>query len=99
MNIYPDKISNEEQLEELLSRPGDKVTEMFSRLDGDIMFLGIGGKIGPSLAYMAKRACDKARVKKKIIGVSLFESEEQRQKIQKSMVLRLFMGICWIWIS
>ncbi len=83
MNIYPDKISNEEQLEELLSRPGDRVTEMFSRLDGDIMFLGIGGKIGPSLALMAKRACDKARIKKKIIGVSLFETDEQRQKIHK----------------
>lgn len=83
MNIYPDKISNEEQLEELLSRPGDRVTEMFSRLDGDIMFLGIGGKIGPALAFMAKRACDKARVKKNITGVSLFESDEQMQKIQK----------------
>ncbi|MEI6047287.1 MAG: epimerase [Bacteroidota bacterium] len=70
------------QLEELLSRPGDEVIAMLSRIDGDIMFLGIGGKIGPSLALMAKRACEQAGVKKRIIGVSLFESEEQRKKIE-----------------
>jgi hypothetical protein len=79
---YPDKISNDEQLEELLSRPGDKVISMFSRLDGDLIFLGIGGKIGPSLARMAKRSCDEAGIKKRIIGVSLFESEEHRKKIE-----------------
>jgi hypothetical protein len=84
MNVYPDKISGETQLEELLSHPGDKVTEMFSRLDGDVMFLGISGKIGPTLALMAKRACNKAGVKKRIVGVSMFESEEQRQKLEKS---------------
>jgi hypothetical protein len=84
MNGYPDKITGESQLEILLSNPGEKVIEMISRIDGDIMFLGIGGKIGPTLALMAKRACEKAGVKKRIIGVSLFESEEQRQKLEKS---------------
>jgi len=81
LNIYPDKITSEEQLEEILSYPGEKVTELFSRLDGDIMFLGIGGKIGPTLALMAKRACDKAGVKKRIVGVSKFESGEHLKKI------------------
>jgi len=84
MNTYPEKIENVEQLEELLSRPGDEVIELFSRLDGDIMFLGVSGKIGQSLALMARRACDKAGVKKRIIGVSLFESKEQQNKIEKS---------------
>ncbi|HAM09483.1 MAG: epimerase [Bacteroidetes bacterium GWE2_41_25] len=80
---YPEKISNEEQLEELLSRPGKEVIEMFSRLEGDLIFLGIAGKIGKSLAVMAKRACDKAGVKKRIIGVSLFENQEHQQKFEK----------------
>ncbi|MCE5344914.1 MAG: epimerase [Bacteroidales bacterium] len=83
MADYPEKINNEEQLEELLSRPGDEVVEMFSRLDGDIMFLGITGKIGPSLAQMAKRACDKAGVKKRVIGVSRHGSEEQEHRFKK----------------
>jgi nucleoside-diphosphate-sugar epimerase len=81
---YPEQITNEEQLEELLSRPGKEATELFSRLDGDIIFLGVGGKIGISLAMMAKRACDSAGVRKRIIGVSKFESKEQRTKLEKA---------------
>ncbi len=80
---YPDKIANEEQLEELLSRPTTEVVELFSRLDGDIIFLGIAGKIGPSLARMAKRACEQAGVSKRIIGVSRFRSEEEKKSIEK----------------
>lgn len=84
MQILPEKIENEEQLEEMISRPGDEVIELFSRLDGDIIFLGVAGKIGPSLALMARRACDKAGVKKKIIGVSLFENKEQQERLEKN---------------
>jgi nucleoside-diphosphate-sugar epimerase len=83
MQIFPEKIENEEQLDEMISRPGEEVVEMFSRLDGDIIFLGVGGKIGPSLALMARRACDKAGVKKKITGVSLFENKEQQEWFEK----------------
>ena len=82
MTKYPEKISNTEQLDEILSSPTPEVVELFSRLDGDIMFLGISGKIGPSLARMTTRACKEAGVQKKIIGVSLFESEEQRKGIE-----------------
>ena len=81
---YTDTINTEEQLEEILSRPDDIIIELFSRLKGDLMFLGVGGKIGPSLARMAKRACERAGVRKKIIGVSLFESEEHQKKIENS---------------
>ena len=84
MQILPERITNEEQLDEMLSRPDDEVVEMFSRLHGDIIFLGVGGKIGPSLACMARRACDKAGVRKKITGVSLFESKEQQEKLEKN---------------
>jgi hypothetical protein len=83
MNSYPEKIANTEQLEEMLSRPEPEVIEMFSRLDGDIMFLGVTGKIGISLASMARRACDEAGKKKRIIGVANFESKELQKKIGK----------------
>jgi nucleoside-diphosphate-sugar epimerase len=82
MHEFPNTIATEEQLEELISSPGEEVISMFSRIDGDVMFLGIGGKIGPTLARMAKRACEAAGVKKRMIGVSLFESPEQRKKIE-----------------
>jgi len=81
MNKYPEKIENDDQLDELLSRPSPELVEMISRLDGDLIFLGVAGKIGPSLAYMAKRACDEAGIKKRIIGVSNFENKEQQKKI------------------
>jgi len=82
MNKYPDVINTEEQLEDLLSQPSAEAIEMFSRIDGDIIILGITGKIGPSLALMAKRACDGAGVSKKIYGVSMFRSDEQRKKLE-----------------
>jgi nucleoside-diphosphate-sugar epimerase len=80
---YPDKIASLDMLEELLSRPTEETTEMFASLDGDIMFLGIGGKIGPTLARMARRACDQAGIDRKMYGVALFESEEQRGELEK----------------
>ncbi len=82
MTEYPEKITDERQLEELLSRPSDETVELFKKLDGDIIFLGIAGKIGPSLANMAKRACDMAGVKKRIFGVSRFRRLEEKTQIE-----------------
>src|ERR1039457_4185353 len=41
-------------------------------LEGDLVVLGIGGKMGPTLARMAKTASDLAGVKRRVIGVSRF---------------------------
>lgn len=76
-------IKDEEQLDEMISRPGKEVIEMLSRIDGDIIFLGVSGKIGPYLARMAKRACYEAGVKKHITGVALFDSPGQQEGIEK----------------
>ena len=76
----PETIRDVEQLEELLSRPTPEVIETFGRLDGDLIVLGVGGKIGPSLARMAKRASDAADRPRRIIGVARFSTaglEEQ----------------------
>lgn len=58
----PDRISNLDELEELLSRPSPELISELSALDGDVLILGAGGKIGPSLARMAKRACPEKTV-------------------------------------
>ena len=92
MSIYPDKITNEEELEELISRPRPEAIEMFSHVDGDIMFLGVSGKIGPSLARMAKRACDRAGVKKRIAGVARFDSGPNCNKRLKAMGIETIKG-------
>lgn len=80
---YPEKIANEEELEELLSCPFSETVDLFKKLDGDILFLGVAGKIGPSLAHMAKRACLEAGVKKRIIGVSRFSNPAEKDLIEK----------------
>lgn len=79
---FPDTIENEQQLEELLSRPTAEVVDLFKTLEGDIIFLGIAGKIGPSIARMAKRACDEAGVSKRLIGVSRFSNKQEKNLIE-----------------
>ena len=79
---FPEAIENEQQLEELLSRPTDEIVDLFKSLEGDLLFLGIAGKIGPSIARMAKRACDEAGISKRIIGVSRFSNAQEQKKIE-----------------
>lgn len=82
MTNHPSEITNEEQLDDVLSTPSSEVVDMFSRMDGDIMFLGVAGKMGPSLARMAKRACEEAGVSKKLVGVSRFGSDDRQKEIE-----------------
>jgi len=70
------------QLEAMLSEPSDAVVEMMRRVSGDIIFLGVGGKIGPSLAWMAQRASDVAGTSRRIIGVSRFSSGREEAGLQ-----------------
>jgi nucleoside-diphosphate-sugar epimerase len=77
-----DTVSGEDQLEELLSRPSDAAVDAICGTEGDFLFLGVNGKIGPSLAAMARRACDKAGITKRIIGVSKFQTNEVRTKLE-----------------
>jgi len=68
------RIENEQQLDEMISRPTEELINMISQLDGDLLFLGVGGKIGVSMASMTKRAVDQAGVKKRVIGLDRFDS-------------------------
>jgi len=64
--------TEESRLEDLLSEPTPGVVETMRRLDGDVLVLGVSGKMGPTLARMAKRASDAAGVRRKVIGVARF---------------------------
>ena len=55
-------------------------------LDGDLMILGVGGKMGPSLARLARRACERAGVKKRIIGVARFSTPGTREFLEQNGV-------------
>jgi len=55
-----------------LSRPTPGVIETIATLEGDILILGAGGKMGPTLARMAKRAADAVGKKRRVVAVSRF---------------------------
>ena len=71
MRELPKSIQTTKELDEVLSRPSDTLIAFVKKLEGDILILGAGGKIGPTLARMAKRAVDTAGVKKKVIAVDV----------------------------
>jgi len=75
------KIENETQLEKLLSTPGAGDCEFMSRLDGDVMVLGAGGKMGPSLAARVKRATDQAGRSRRVFAVSRFSSRQAAESL------------------
>lgn len=64
-----------------LLQPSDDLVADISRLNGDIIILGVGGKMGPALARVAKQAVDKAGLKKRIIGVARFTEDGLQQAL------------------
>ena len=78
----PDTIRDVDHLEELLSEPTPGVIETVRKIDGDFIVLGVGGKMGPTLARMLRRAVDMAGVKRRVIGVSRFSSPELPEQLR-----------------
>ncbi len=79
-----ESIQNVEQLEEMLSEPTAGAIETMGRCKGDLLILGVGGKIGPTLARMAKRASDAAGAKRRIIGVDRNLVGEMKAGLEKN---------------
>jgi nucleoside-diphosphate-sugar epimerase len=79
-------MKNEADLEDLLSRPNEADVEAMRQLGGDLLLLGVAGKMGPSLALRAKRAAVEAGLKTRVIGVSRFSSEANRRLLEESGV-------------
>lgn len=73
-----------EELENLMTEPSDALVEDMRKIEGNILILGIGGKMGPTLAIMAKRAIDKAGVDKKVIGVSRFSNGTLKEDLERA---------------
>jgi nucleoside-diphosphate-sugar epimerase len=72
-----------EQLEENLSTPTDAAIGAMKRLKGDIIVLGVAGKMGPTLARMVVRASQAAGVKRRVIGVSRFSKPEDQKALEQ----------------
>ncbi|MGO1509548.1 MAG: NAD-dependent epimerase/dehydratase family protein [Actinomycetaceae bacterium] len=75
--------TDEETLDELLSRPTPGVGEVLDAAGGDVVLLGAGGKIGPSMARMARRALDDVGSTARVIAVSRFSDATVRDELRE----------------
>lgn len=73
-------------LEERLSRPTPGVVEAVRGIAGDVMVLGAGGKMGPSLAVMVRRALDVAGRSDRVIAVSRFSDHAVQDRLHANNV-------------
>jgi nucleoside-diphosphate-sugar epimerase len=73
---------DEAALEEQLSRPGAAVVEAMRALDGDLLILGAGGKMGPSLARLAQRALAASGSSRRVIAVARFSNSSLRAMLE-----------------
>jgi nucleoside-diphosphate-sugar epimerase len=84
--MHANLVESVEELERRLSEPSEADRTFMRGLRGDIIILGAGGKMGPSLAKLAKRAADEAGVRKRILAVSRFRSEAARRDLEMAGV-------------
>ncbi|MDQ8005795.1 MAG: epimerase [Pedobacter sp.] len=73
---------NLKEFEAQLLAPSQALIDDIKKIDGDIMFLGIGGKMGPSMAVLTMRALKAAGIEKNVFGVSRFSSGGLREELE-----------------
>ena len=78
----PERFSSVAHLEEFLSQPTPELARDLASVAGDILVLGVAGKMGPTLARMAKRAAADRRV----VGVARFSDMAVRTGLEQAGV-------------
>ena len=73
----PDRFRDVDHLEEVMTTPSAALVADMAKMPGDLVILGVGGKIGPTLARLAKRAAPNKRV----VGVARFSEAGLREKL------------------
>jgi len=77
MNTLPEKFRDVDHLEDVMTSPSPQLIADLDKVAGDIIVLGVGGKIGPTLARLAKRAAPQKRV----LGVARFSEKGLRERL------------------
>jgi len=78
----PERIGTETELEETLAQPSDADLECVARLKGDVLILGAGGKMGPSLARRVHRALARTGSRGRVFAASRFSSSVVRAALE-----------------
>jgi nucleoside-diphosphate-sugar epimerase len=75
---FPSRFDDPDALDDFLSRPSRELAADLAAIDGDIIVLGVGGKMGPTLARLARNAAPEKRV----IGVARFSEAGLRKRLE-----------------
>jgi len=75
----PARLADEAALDALMATPDPALVAEMAALEGDILILGVGGKMGPTLARLARNAAPDRRV----IGVARFSAPGLREALQR----------------
>lgn len=69
---YPPFLANQHELDDWMTRPSEALVDFIATVQGPLVVLGAGGKMGPSLCVLVKRAADAAGVTVPVLAVSRF---------------------------
>jgi len=75
---WPERFIDEAHLEDFMTTPSAALQATLQAIPGDLMLLGVGGKMGPTLARLARRAAPDRR----IFGVARFSEAGLREKLE-----------------
>lgn len=76
---FPEGFADEAALEDYLATPSRDLVRDLARIDGDLVILGVGGKMGPTLARLARNAMPRER---RVIAVARFSEPGVRESLQ-----------------
>jgi nucleoside-diphosphate-sugar epimerase len=85
----PDLLNAEEELDEVLTRPRPVLVDFIKTLNSPLVILGAGGKMGPTLAWLARRAAEAAGHTLDVFAVSRFTDEPARRWLESRGVRTL----------
>jgi len=77
----PERIDSDAELEDRLAEPSESDLECVSRLNGEVLILGAGGKMGPSLARRIHRAVTRTGSTSRVMAASRFSSAVARASL------------------
>jgi nucleoside-diphosphate-sugar epimerase len=78
----PERINSVAELEELLTRPSPELVDFVRGLPSPLVILGGSGKMGPTLAMLARRAAEAAHHPLRIVAVSRYSNAEARSALE-----------------
>lgn len=82
----PELISTETELNDVMTRPSEALVRFITSVTNPLLVLGAGGKMGPTLAVLAKRAAEAARHPLDVVAVSRYSDAKAREWLEQQGV-------------